>query len=241
MTDLWQRQPALITEESGFDPNRDRQPEIRSKTGKTQINPLAFLVGPVQVRYCVSQPKNQIGNLASYLQPQQKQVRSITGEMTWNYGQGLFTLDAPKAQAVSGFLRNAGPIQLTDVAIAAKNTYATAIVVSLDGKAIKNSKKLLVQVGTEARPTDWQQRPVTWQDQQDKSQTGIEVVNYGQAPWRIVKNTMTFTINNPTLTTATVLDMNGMATNQFNLQKTDQGVQFVFPTAAKYLLLTTNP
>ncbi|MFN9174481.1 MAG: hypothetical protein ACK58N_08200 [Synechocystis sp.] len=239
LADLWQRQPALITEESGFDPNRDRQPELRGKTGKNQVNPLAFLVGPVQVRYGVSQPRNQVGNLTPYLQTQQKQVRSITGEMNWNYGQGLFTLDSPQAQAVTGFLRNAGPIQLTDVAIASKNHYATAIVVSLDGKAIKNSQKLLVEVGTEARPTQWQQRPATWQDQKGKSQTGFEVINYGQSPWRIVNYAMTFTLNNSTVTTATALDLNGMATNPVPLQKKNQGVQFVFPPAAKYLLLTT--
>jgi len=241
LTDLWNRQPALITEEAGFDPNRDRQPEIRSQTGKTQVNPLAFLVGPVQVRYGVSQGKNQVGNLAPHLQTQQNQVRSITGEMTWNYGQGLFTLDAPKAQAVTGFLRNAGPIPLTDVAIASENTYGTAIVVSLDGKEIKNSQKLLVQVGTEARPTHWQQRPTTWQDNQGKSHQGFEVVNYGQAPWRIVNHAMTFTINNPTLTTATVLDLNGLPKGTLALQKQDRAITFSFPQDAKYLLLTGNP
>ncbi|MEB3160867.1 MAG: hypothetical protein VKL20_05355 [Synechocystis sp.] len=238
LTDLWNRQPALITEKSGFDPNRDLQPEIRSKTGRQNINPLAFLVGPVRVRYDVARPQNQVGNLTPYLQTRQKQVHSVTGEMVWDYGRGLFSLDAAKVQAVTGFLRQAGPIQLTDVAIAAENTYATAIVISLDGKDIKNSQKILVQVGTEARPTNWQQRPATWQNKQGKEQRGFEVVNYGQAPWRIVNNAMTFTINNPTLTTATVLDMNGMATSQVPLQKNNQDVQFAFPTTAKYLLLS---
>lgn len=240
--DLWQRQPPLITEESGFDPNRDDQPEIRLPSGDRQLNPLAFLVGPVKVQYGSDRGANRVGNLAPYLQNRQKIVRSVTGELTWDYGRGLFTLNAPQAQGVTGFLRSAGTIQLNDVDITAQNTYATAIAVSLDGKALKHSQKILVQVGTQARPTDWQQRAIAWQNpkEKDKSHHGFEVLNYGRAPWRIVNNALTLTIRNPTLTTATVLDMNGMAQKTVPLKRDAQTVQLEFPKDAKYVLLSPS-
>ncbi len=241
LTGLWQRKIPLIHEEAGFDPNRDQAQEKRQRPGRGSINPLAFLVGPVQTRFVT---KNNESNpnpseaLTRWINPEQQQVQSATQEIVWDYGQGIARINAPKAQGVTGFLAQAGEITLNTVTITAHNHYATVLVVSLDGKPLAQSEKVLIQVGTQARPTNWRQRPVTWKDKQKQKQQGFEVLNYGQAPWRIVNNDLAIAIRNPNLTTATLLDMNGVAKAGISSQRTHQALTFQMPAAGKYVLLS---
>ena len=106
------------------------------------------------------------------------------GEATLDYGRGLCLLSAPKAQGVTGFLKTVGTFTLDDVTIRSGNDYAAVLVVSMDGKPLKTSGKVLVQVGTTERPTGWATRPVKLD-----GRTGEEVVNFGKAPWLIARAT----------------------------------------------------
>ena len=56
---------------------------------------------------------------------------------------------------MAGFLKDNGPQHLADVDIACRNQYATIVVVPLDGRPIRESGKVLIQVGTVCRPTGW--------------------------------------------------------------------------------------
>ena len=238
LPDLWQRQIPRIREEAGFDPNRDQQQEKQSPLKRRDLNPLAFWVGPVQTQFVPEKSQYRVGELKEFLQPKQTQVQANTGEITWDYGRGLNWVDASKAQGVTGFLATAEPIELSDVRIESDNHYATVLVVSLDGQAISQSEELLIQVGTQARPTNWQERPTTWQDKQGKSYEGFEVVNFGQAPWRLVNNATTITVNNPQLNTATLLDMNGMPKKRLAITQGKQSLTVTLPPAGKYILLS---
>ncbi|WP_107668497.1 hypothetical protein [Cyanothece sp. BG0011] len=237
LTDLWNRQIPIISETKSFDPNRDQNNENNNNSSTNRINPLAFLVGPVEVTYGKNNQENEMINLKQYISEKDKTIRSITGEITWNYEQGICLLNTAKAQGVTGFLQKTGEIKLGDTMIKSNNEYATIIVVSMDNKPIKRSEKLLVQVGTIARPTDWQQQATTWKDKQGNLQKGFEIINYGQAPWRIENNDIDLTINNPKLTKAMILDSNGLVKQTINLKSDRSQISLQFPTNAKYVIL----
>ena len=172
-SDVWGRKSPLIAEEGGWDPNRDAGNLPERSAVKSGVDPLAFLVGPVLVTYNGDAAQSRVAaDLPKFLDTAQQTVRSNTGELRLNYGKGIGIVNAPRAQAAMGFLSAAnGPIALGDVTITSGNEYATVAVVSLDGAPLKTAKKILVQVGTIARPTGWQdKRSDAFAGQPDQSQ-----------------------------------------------------------------------
>ena len=241
LDEIWQRRSPLIAEEPTFDPNRDRvfaQPRANSSA---PINPLAFLVGPVEVSYAPTTDQgtdqSKITDISPYIDESQQHIRSNTGEIEWAYGQGICTLNAPKVQGVTGFLKAYGQLELNEISIDSQNTYATVIVISMDDEAIATSKKLLVQVGTRTRSTGWEQRAISWPDEDGTTHDGFEILNYGEAPWRVENTDVTLAIQNPNLTTALLLDMNGMIQREIALE--NNGTQQIvhLPHNAKYMVL----
>lgn len=149
LADLWERKSPLIAEDGSFDPNRAGT-AVKQSNIPEGAAPYAFLVGPVEVKYGGSPALTHVADLTPYIDTKNQIVRSETGEIRLNYGQGLCTLNAPNAQGATGFLSKAGPIALGDVSITSGNPYATVAVVSLDSQPLKTSRKVLVQVTTAA-------------------------------------------------------------------------------------------
>lgn len=234
---LWQRKNSIIAETKSFDPNRDQNNIETRPQLKNKVHPLAFLVGPVEVSYHEKSSDSKIVNLDQYINPKNKIIRSITDEITWNYQQGICILNAPKAQGVTGFLKPNQKLILNDATIQSNNEYATILMISMDNKPLNQSQKILVQVGTIARPTGWQEKAITWKDKKDNLLKGFEVINYGQAPWQIVKNDLTITINNSRLTKGTILDPNGLPQGNLKLKRDRNQISLQFPVNAKYLIL----
>ena len=61
-------------------------------------------------------------------------------------------IDTPHAQGVTGFLKDVGSIRLTDATLTSLNDFGTISLVSLDGKPLATSKKILVQAFTQEKP-----------------------------------------------------------------------------------------
>ena len=236
LKDLWNQVLPLISEESGFDPNRDRV-ENNKTSQLTTVNPLAFLVGKVKVTYDSDRSQNQVMDLTPYLDEKKRTIQSITGEISWDYGKGVCLLNSPKAQGATGFLKSVGTIKLKDGSITADNEYATVAIAAMDNQNISQSQKILVQVGTIARSTGWKQKIAQWVDQSGQSHQGFEILDYGHAPWAIAKNHLSVTLNNPRITKATILDMNGMATKKLAIERNKTGISFLFPQSSKYVIL----
>jgi hypothetical protein len=232
LQDLWDRRTPIVAEDAGYDPNRDRENFSRTSNIKTGVNPLAYLVGPVLTKYGGDPAQSKTVNLNEFADAEGKKVKSITGELELDYKNGLCLLNAPKAQGVTGFLKKVGTFKLGDATISSGNDYATVLVVSMDDKNLKESGKILVQVGTVARPTGWKTKPV----EVDKK-AGEEIVSYGKAPWQIVKSDVTISVGNRTLKTAHVLNPNGMSVATIPLKEVDGAKQFRFPEDALYVLL----
>ncbi len=238
LADMWHEKSPLITEEGGYDPNRDAGLPAKSAV-KTTINPLAFLVGPVEVVYGGDPAKCRSVNLASYIDEGKKTIISLTGEEKLDYSVGICTVNAPKAQGAAGFLRQAGTITLGDVTISCTNDYATIVVIALDDKPIKDSSRVLVQIGTVQRATHWADHPgPVPTDDKGSSVPGSIIDNAGEDPWQIESASGTLTIRNPKLAVATMLDPNGMAAGMAKGSRTDGAFSLELPRNALYAIIS---
>jgi hypothetical protein len=238
LSDIWHEKTPLIAEEAGYDPNRDAQLPTKSSV-KTTVNPLAFLVGRCEVVYGGDSAKNKVADMKKYIDEDKKTVTSTTGEEKIDYDKGLLTVNAPKAQGAAGFLGKCGDIALGDVTITCKNDYATITVVAMDDKPIKESAKLLVQIGTVTRPTGWADHPDEFDiDDQHHRAKGFTVDSNGANPWAVEKAQGTVAIRNGKLATATVIDPNGMAKGDAQGSSTGGVYTLTLPPDALYVIIT---
>lgn len=109
------------------------------------IDPLTFLVGKVAVNFTPDVRPSSTLNIGRYIDRDRKVVRSATGELTWDYGQGLVTVDSPMAQGLTGFLSK-GRLSTNAVDAQIPLEYGSVVLVALDGKPILESGKILLQV-----------------------------------------------------------------------------------------------
>lgn len=235
LTDLWARQIPLLAEGASFDPNRDMG-NVAAATAQGKVPAEAFLMGPVQVQFGGSAAQSQVVDPKQYLDPSTRTIRSVTGELALNYGQGWCTVNTPRAQGVAAHFKNQHQFKLADVEITSENEFGTVNVVSMDEKPLKSSGKILVQVGTECRPTGWKESPTTIEVKEGKF-PGFKVESYGSAPWQVVRAAVTLKVANPSLKKATALDANGNAAGEVALTKVAGGVSLRFPDNALYLVL----
>jgi len=238
MQDLWERKTPIISEDTGWDPNRDSANITPASSVKTAVDPLAYLVGPVRVVYGSDPAKTEVIDLGKYIDRQGKIVRSDTGQIETDYGKGVYRVNAPEVQAAAGFLQEAGVQQLADVEIDCHNKYATIVVVALDGKPIKESGKVLVQVGTTCRPTGWS--AVATRVKAEGLQTdAFRIITPGKAPWQVENTDAAVSVSNAGLTKAVLLDVNGMATDTtVQMTRANDKVTVMLPANAMYLVLS---
>ena len=236
LPDLWSRRTPIIAEGASYDPNRDAGSIAPQSPIRQGVSPFAFLVGPVQARYGGDPARSRAVDFTRYVDDAAKTVRSNTGEIALNYGKGYCTVDAPRAQGVAAFFKNGDRFRLSDVEITSSNEYGAVSVVSLDEKPLKTSGKVLVQVGTQSRPTGWKDVPTTITLKEGKFE-GYRIEDTGRAPWQVTRAKVTVKLSNANLRRAHVLDANGNSVSQLLLGKTAGGVKFDFPETAMYVVL----
>jgi hypothetical protein len=237
LEDLWTRRTPVIAEDRAFDPNRYKGATGGEKSNvKNGADPLAFLVGPVEVKYGGDPSKTTVADLSRYIDNTKKTVKSVTGEIFLDHGNGLCTLNAPKAQGASGWLARAGAIKLSDINIESGNEYATVTVVALDNEPLKSSKKVLVQVGTQVRLTGWQASPAEFKNG-NQTVKGYKIDKTGMPPWRVTNTDVTLTVANPNLKTATLLDTSGYKAKQVEGKADGGKFTLKLPAETLYLVL----
>ncbi len=235
---LWAREEPIIAESESFDPIRDTR-DLRGATGAEvgAVSRLAFLVGPVEVTYGGDPTRTYVADLAPHIDGSARTVRGNTGQVELNYDVGLFTLNAPKAQGVAGFLKEAGGrFELADVTIASANEYAAVQVVSMDNLPLAQSRKVLVQVGTVARLTGWKTAPAEF-DNRGTTLHGERIVATGKPPWRIANTLVQLDVRNAGLSKATLLDEAGYARRRLPVQTADGALSVQLPPNTMYLVL----
>ena len=238
---LWTRKSPLLAETAGFDPNRDAGDLPTRSAVQSALDPHAFLVGPARVVFDSDEAKSRAVDLEKYIRevPGGMHVQSITGEIELNTAEGWCTINAPKAQGVAAHFERRGEFTLDDVHIESGNAFGSVLVVSLDDRALRESGRILVQAGTRTRPTDWATKPATIEVGDDETVEGLEIVDYGQAPWRVESPKLRLAVRNTSLTEAVPLDANGMPVEglAIALNRMESGVSFDFPETVQYVLL----
>ena len=238
LEEIFAREPPRIEDNETYGDQRnasDLRPIWKGKPG--EINRAAFLVGPVVTRTDENRSQSAAENLSPHFNPELGIIRSATGELLWDYRREICTMDAPKAQGMTGFLqRNGGRFEFSSVSIESENDYAAVNVVSLDDHPIAQSNKVLVQVVTENRLTGFETKPamVTVGKGADQySVEGEQIVRIGKPPFRVANTLVTVTVKNPKLNEAIALDINGYQASTW--QVTDGRV--TLPKNVMYVVL----
>ena len=235
MDQMLDLKPPMIADAADFDPNQYAQFYRANPQIPGGVRSEAFLVGRVEVVVGGDPAKSHAIDLAPYIKDHT--VRSVTGELSVDSDPGLFTLNAPKAQGVAGFLKAAGGrFALSTVTIESGNDYAAVVVVPLDDRPLAESHKLLVQVGTICRPTGWKVEPGTYDDKGKKLE-GYKIISTGHMPWRVTNADVSVTVSNQNLTKATRLDAAGYAAGDVPAQAADGKLTVKLPPETMYLVL----
>lgn len=224
-----------IFEEQSFDPNRDFVMSSNEDQGK--YAPLAFLTGRVSVVYDRKKDTVKLwGDLNKLIDLKNAEVNSITGEEQLNYKEGIFVLNTPKAKAVSGFLNNKKRFDLNELSIMSGNPYATIELVSMDGRDIARSKKMLLQVGTIFRPSGWSEEPQVF-NSNGKSLAGFKITSTGKMPWLGMPAEGSISLKTKLINKATQLNAAGHAIKTLDLKKDGNKITLRLPPDAYYILL----
>ena len=115
-------------------------------------------------------------DLSKLIDRKKQIVTSATGQLHFDYGKGLLTIDAPSAQGVSGDLVKAGEINLKDLTISSKLDLGHIVAVALDDRPLTTSSKILLQVMSEEKSAGFQSEPVG---------QVRKIVQIGRDPWMI--------------------------------------------------------
>jgi hypothetical protein len=145
----------------------------------SKIDGLSPYVGSVVRSFSPDVGKSFEKDLTKYTDRTGKTVTSLTGELHWDYGIGIARMNTPLAQGATGFLSKNGRINLGDVDIQCNNEFATILVVSLDGRPLKESKKVLIQATTQEQPYGFRTEP--------DGTGGERIIDLGEAPFGVKK------------------------------------------------------
>ncbi len=238
LEDIWTQKIPLIAESPIYDPNRDKGEMTVESSVTTPVNPLAFVVGPVKVKYGGSAKNNRVSDrLDTLIDEDNKIITSITGQITTDYGKGIYKVNAPRCQGAAGFLALEPEIGLSDISIRCTNDYASIVAVPLDGMSLSVSKKILVQVGTVARPRGWIVRDRNIQSG-GKDYDGFQIMRKGGLPLMVADTEAEIVIKNPNLSKGTALDINGQPKeSEVKVDKNENGVKVILPKDALYTVI----
>ena len=172
-------------------------PKASDANQLSAFDPLTYFAGRVE-RSFAKDAKPLTQDLSKHIDRTAKVVRSVTGQLAWNYGTGLLTVDSPKSQAVSGFLAKAGVLKLADLTIESAMEYGTVHVISLDDQPLAKSKKILIQAFSEEKMYGF------------KAENGV-IKDAGRTPINVRDIQATVTFASGGGMKAQALDLNGYA------------------------------
>ncbi len=198
-------------------PKADRADQIAS------FDPLSFFVGRVE-RTIDPNAEPLAVNLNRYIDRENRKITSSTGQIVWDYGRGLVTVNSPRSQAAVGFLGGAGAIKLGAVTIDSHNEYGAVHVISLDGEPLAISRRILIQAFTEEKMQGF------------KAVNGV-IEDIGRAPITVRDIEARVTIANGANFKATALDEQGYARASIPTQTAGSDAIVTLPKDTLYTIL----
>ena len=177
------------------------------KTARPQaagsVDPLAYYAGGVFRSYSTDKGASMRADLSKHIRRDRKTVSSVTGQLAWDYGKGTVTVRTPRSCGAAGFLSKTAATDFGDVIIECKNDYATITVISLDGKPLAQSRKILIQAMTGEQPYGFKT-------------AGNRIVDTGTAPFGIekIRAVVSLKLTGGGKPVAVALDENGYPTDK---------------------------
>lgn len=235
LKDLYELKGTPAAQEAALDDFRKKDiPPGKMETSQKTLafDPLSYYVGRIKLGFSPDINKSEMMNISEYISKQEKTVKSATGEIELDWGKGLCLIDAPQAQGACGFLKNAGSIRLKDITLEIRNEYATAVAISLDGKKLSESSKILLQVMTE-------DRNYGWKTSGEKRKT---ILDFGQAPIIVkdIEGKISIRHSNSGKMKITSLDMNGYAKKEISSSSDTEIVLFLEKNVIYYMISKDN-
>lgn len=168
-----------------------------------RIDPLIHYAGRVDVSFSDEPGSTELADLAPFVDLARKTVTSSTGELKLDYGKGILTVNAARAQGISGALKLAGTAELKDLSVTSDLELGHILAVSLDDQPLATSRRILLQVMSEEQETGHQTEAV--------SPTVKRIVNLGTDPWQVreFNGTVRFKRADAAQLKVTALDFNG--------------------------------
>lgn len=193
-----------LPQEASFDELRlkDVPQGVELKPGQ-RLDPLLHYAGRATIEFTNEPGKVTAVDLQPFVDHERKQILSTTGELRLDYGNGVLVIQSPQAQGVSGDLKAVGKLELPALSIHSDLDLAHIIAVSLDDQPLAKSKRILLQVMTEERPTGFAV--------EDAGQGVLRITNIGRDPWQVKDMQGTVSLKRPDATRlkVTALDQNG--------------------------------
>jgi len=176
--DLFQLQGTPLPQDASFDELRLPQvPADARVTPGQRLDPLVFYAGRTVVRFSDKAGQVRLDNLGPYLRRDEQRVVSSTGQVQLDYRHGVLKINAPQAQGISGALHGAGTVELQDFIFESELELGHIVAVSLDSQPLPRSERILLQVMSEERATDFATEPAGDREQR--------IVNIGTDPWQV--------------------------------------------------------
>ena len=172
------------------------------------IDPLTFYVGRVVRSFARQSAQATLPSVERLIDRGAKRIRSVTGELVWDYGAGFAAVNTPRVQGAAGFLGRKGQLQFADSSIDMDNEYGTAIVIAMDDRPLFESNKILIQCMTIDQLHGW--------STSQPGGKGGTIQDVGSAPWGMEKIDATVNLrwDGPPPTRVIVCDENGYATDR---------------------------
>jgi hypothetical protein len=176
------------------------------KSSESKIDPLVHLIGRTHITIGDKKAQTSVKDLKPFINNVEQTVKSSTGEILLDYGKGILRLDSPKAQGAVGNLKEAGKVVLTASEMESDLDLASILLVPLDGQPVATSAKLLLQVMTEEKATNFDAEPA--------GEGKFRIRSIGTDPWlfRAPRGTVTLKRSDAAQLKVTALDLNGYPT-----------------------------
>jgi hypothetical protein len=168
-----------------------------------RLDPLLHYAGRADVTFVTGPGSVKASDLKPLIDHARQTVTSSTGELKLDYGKGVLTINAARAQGVSGALQAAGPVETRDLAISSEMELGHIVAVALDDQPVARSGKILLQVMSEEKASGFQAEPAG---------EGVKrIVNIGTDPWQVkeLNGTVRFKRADAAQLKVTALDFNG--------------------------------
>jgi hypothetical protein len=231
LKDLYAFKGSYLYEMSGTDDmwvSRIGDLEAGADSKADQPEPRAFFIGKVNRKVGSESAAPETVDFSTYIDQNARTVKSMTGELSWDYGKGVVNVSTPFAQGVCGFLKDGGRLVLANVIIESENEYGTVLVVSLDGRPLNESAKILIQAVTEDKYYGFATEP------EGEFQT---IINTGGYPLNVKKIRTRVTLKG-IKGRASVLDENGYVTNRtVDTSDTADGLVITLPEDSLYTVV----